>query len=70
MLQINVTAQNIIHLCEGGVAENFAVPITNGSIYNWTINGPSNIANITSGNGTEHIQLDLNNTGVFWLHVL
>lgn len=70
MLQINVTAQNIIHLCEGGVAENFAVPITNGSIYNWTINGPSNIANITSGNGTEHIQLELNNTGVFWLHVL
>ena len=70
MLQINVTAQNIIHLCEGGVAENFTVPITNGSIYNWTINVPSNIANITSGNGTEHIQLELNNTGVFWLHVL
>ena len=69
-MQINLSAQNVIHLCEGDIAENFAVSLTNGSTYNWTINGPSNIANITSGNGTEHILLDLNNTGVFWLHVL
>jgi gliding motility-associated-like protein len=69
-MQINLSAQNIIHLCEGGFAENFAVPITSGSTYNWTINGPSNIANITSGNGTEHILLDLNDTGEFWLHIL
>ena len=69
LLQINISAQNIIHLCEGDSVENFAVPVTNGSTYDWTINGPSNIAEIISGNGTEHIILDLNNTGVFWLHV-
>ena len=69
-MQINLSAQNVIHLCEGNVAENFAVSFNNGSTYNWTINGPPNIANITSGNGTEHILIDLNNTGVFWLHVL
>ena len=69
-MQINLSAQNTIHLCEGGFAENFAVPITIGSTYNWTINGPSNIANITSGNGTEHILLDLNDTGEFWLCLL
>ena len=69
-MQINVSAQNVIHLCEGNVAENFAVPLTSGSTYSWTINGPPNIANITFGNGTEHILIDLNNTGVFWLHVL
>ena len=69
-MQINLSAQNVIHLCEGDISENFAVSLTNGSTYNWTINGPSNIANITSGNGTEHILLDLNNIGVFWIHVL
>jgi len=68
-LQINLSAQNVIHLCEGDIAENFAVSLTNGSTYNWTI-GTQNIATITSGNGTEHILLDLNNSGVFWLHVL
>lgn len=70
LLQINISAQNTIHLCEGDTAENFAVPANNGSTYNWTIQGSSNIANIVSGNGTEHIVIDLNNTGVFWLHVL
>ena len=60
----------MVHLCEGDVSENFAVPFHNGSTYNWTIKGSANIANIISGNGTEHIQIDLNNPGVFWLHVL
>ena len=66
-LQVNIFAQNIVHLCEGETAQNFAVPLTNGSTYTWTIT--SNIATIISGNGTEHIQIDLNNTGMFWLHV-
>ena len=61
-------AQNVVHLCEGDTAQNFAVPLTNGSTYNWTIT--PNIATITSGNGTEHILIDLNSTGMFWLHVL
>ena len=69
MLQTSLSAQNVIRLCEGDTEQNFAVPITNGSTYNWTI-GTQNIATITSGNGTEHILLDLNNSGVFWLHVL
>ena len=46
LLQINISAQNTIHLCEGDTAENFAVPANNGSTYNWTIQGSSNIANI------------------------
>ena len=68
-MQTSLSSQNVIRLCEGDTVQNFAVPITNGSIYNWTV-GTQNIATITSGNGTEHIQLDLNNTGVFWIHVL
>ena len=50
-MQINISAQNTIHLCEGDTAENFAVPANNGSTYNWTIQGPPSIANIVSGNG-------------------
>ena len=69
MLQTSLSSQNVIRLCEGDTLQNFAVPITSGSIYNWTV-GTQNIATITSGNGTEHIQIDLNNTGVFWIHVL
>lgn len=69
MLQTSLSSQNVIRLCESDTLQNFAVPITSGSIYNWTI-GTQNIATITSGNGTEHIQIDLNNTGVFWIHVL
>ena len=68
-MQISLSSQNVIRLCEGDTVQNFAVPITSGSIYNWTV-GTQNIATITSGNGTEHIQIDLNNTGVFWIHVL
>ena len=68
-MQTSLSAQNVIRLCEGDTAQNFAVPIANGSTYNWTIS-MQNIAIITSGNGTEHILLDLNNTGVFWIHVL
>ena len=56
-----------MHLCEGDTAQNFSVPLTNGSTYNWTIT--PNIATITFGNGTEHILIDLNNSGVFLLHV-
>ena len=60
-------AQNIVDLCESDTSQNFAVPLTNGSTYNWVVS--SNIATIVSGNGTEHILIDLNNTGMFWLYV-
>ena len=70
MLQTSLSAQNVIRLCEGDTAQNFAVPLSNGSTYNWTVKATNNIATITSGNGTEHILIDLNNTGMFWLHVL
>ena len=69
LLPTALSAQNIIRLCEGDTAQNFAVPLSNGSTYNWTI-GTQSIATITSGNGTEHILLDLNTSGVFWIHVL
>ena len=69
MLQTSLSAQNVIRLCEGDTAQNFAVPLSNGSTYNWTI-GTQGIASITSGNGTEHILVDLNSSGVFWIHVL
>ena len=62
-----MSAQNIVHLCINDTLQNFAVPLTNGSTYNWHVS--SNISTINSGNGTEHILLDLNNTGEFWLHV-
>ena len=65
--QYVISAQNIVHLCVNDTLQNFAVPLTNGSTYNWHLS--SNIATINSGNGTEHILLDLNNTGEFWLHV-
>jgi len=68
-LQTSLSAQNVIRLCEGDTAQNFAVPLSVGSNYNWTI-GTQSIATITSGNGTEHILIDLNTSGVFWLHVL
>ena len=44
------------------------VPLTLGSTYNWTLE-TQNIATIVSGNGSEHILLDLNTSGVFWPHV-
>ena len=60
-------AQNTIHLCVGG-SHDFGIPPTAGSIYDWKIQNNS-IATIVSGNGTEHITIDLNNIGVFKLIV-
>ena len=65
----SITAQSTLHLCVGSTDHNFAVPYANGSTYQWVVQGNPNIATITSGNGTEHIKLDLNNTGVFQLLV-
>lgn len=66
---ISSVAQNTLHLCIGTTGNNFAVPYTIGSTYQWSIQNNPNIATITSGNGTEHITIDLNNTGVFKLVV-
>jgi gliding motility-associated-like protein len=60
--------QDVIHLCLGD-DYNFGVPYTNGSSYYWKVYGDPNIATITSGDGTEHITIDLNNKGVFTLLV-
>ena len=62
-----INAQNVVHLCEGD-NHNFGVPLTVGSIYNWQVKNTT-IATIVSGNGTEHIIIDLNNPGVFQLFV-
>ena len=51
-----------------GTSHDFGVPPTLGSIYNWQIQN-STIASISSGNGTEQILIDLNNTGLFQLMV-
>lgn len=64
-----VFSQNIVHLCEGDTLEDFAVSLTSGSTYAWSINGDTDIATIVSGNGTEHVKIDLNNSGFFWLVV-
>jgi len=61
-------AQSTVHLCAGN-NHNFGVPYTIGSSYNWQVQGNTSIATITSGNGTEHIIMDLNNSGVFQLLV-
>lgn len=61
-------AQDALHLC-AGPDHNFGVPYTNGSSYYWQVQTNTTIATITSGNGTEHIIIDLNNTGVFQLLV-
>ena len=61
-------AQDVLHLC-AGPDHNFGVPYTNGSSYYWQVQTNTTIATITSGNGTEHIIIDLNNTGVFQLLV-
>ena len=66
----SIFAQNVIHLCVGDSAQNFAVPLSIGSTYQWSVNGNANIATITTGNGTEHILIDLNNPGIFWLNVV
>jgi len=66
-LTTQVVAQDTIHLCVGE-SHDFAVPYTNGSIYDWkTQNTP--IATITSPNGTEHITMNLNSSGMFVLIV-
>ncbi|MDC3395272.1 PKD domain-containing protein [Flavobacteriales bacterium] len=63
-----VVAQSTVHLC-AGTNHNFGVPYTVGSSYNWQVQANNAIATITSGNGTEHIIMDLNNSGVFQLLV-
>ena len=63
-----VVAQNTVHLCVG-TDHNFGVPDNPTSLaYNWQVSDPS-LATIDSGNGTHHILIDLNNTGVFQLLV-
>ena len=42
--------------------------MTFGSTYNWTIDNQS-IATINNGNGTNHILVDLNNSGFCWLYI-
>jgi gliding motility-associated-like protein len=60
-------AQDILHLCVGP-NHNFIVPHNPTSLYNWQVSDPT-LATIDSGNGTHHILIDLNNTGVFQLLV-
>ena len=60
-------SQNVVNYCKGEV-RNFAVPYTNGSVYNWYLENP-NLATILSGNGTEHVTLNLSNSGIVHLTV-
>jgi len=62
-----IFAQNTVHLCVGE-SHNFAVPYTNGSVYDWKMQNTP-IATITSGSGTEHIIMNLNSSGTFQLIV-
>ena len=65
---IKLGAQNVVHLCIGD-NHNFGVPDNPTSLaFNWSVSDPS-LATIDSGNGTHHILIDLNNTGVFQLLV-
>jgi len=64
-LATQVVAQDTIHLCVGQ-SHDFAVPYTNGSIYNWKIQNTL-IATIISGTGSEHITMNLNSSGTFKL---
>ena len=68
VLAAQTSAQDVLHLCVG-TYHNFGVPYTNGSSYNWQVQGDPTIATITSGDGTEYITIDLNNSGVFQLLV-
>jgi len=68
LIIFRVSAQDYLHVCVGK-DKNFGVPFSNGSIYNWQIQGDNNIAIITSGNGTNDIKIDLNSFGVFQLFV-
>ena len=67
VIAAQIYAQDTLHLCVGE-SHNFAVPYTNGSDYDWKINNTT-IAAITSGNGTEHIIMNLNSSGIFQLIV-
>ena len=67
LLTTQVVAQDTIHLCVGE-SHDFAVPYTNGSIYDWKTQSTP-IATITSPNGTEHITMNLNSSGIFFLIV-
>ena len=62
-----LVAQNTVHLCVGE-SHSFAVPYTNGSVYDWKMQNTP-IATITSGSGTEHIIMNLNSSGTFQLIV-
>jgi len=63
-----VLAQNTVHLCVGN-DHNFGVPNNPSSLaFNWQVSDLS-LATIISGNGTEYITMDLNNSGVFQLLV-
>jgi len=65
---MKLSAQNVVHLCIGD-NHNFGVPDNPTSLaFNWFVSDPS-LATIDSGNGTHHILIDLNNTGVFQLLV-
>jgi len=63
-----VVAQSTVNLCPG-TNHNFGVSYTLGSSYHWQVQANTAIATISSGNGTEHIIMDLNNSGVFQLLV-
>ena len=63
VLAAQASAQDVLHLCVGP-NHNFGVPYTNGSAYYWQVQADTTIATIISGNGTEHIIIDINNTGV------
>ena len=63
----NLNAQNVAHFCIGSV-HNFGVSENAGSIYDWKLNDLS-IAEITSGNGTNLINIQFNNTGQVKLFV-
>ena len=67
VIAAQIYAQDTLQLCVGE-SHNFAVPYTNGSDYDWKINNTT-IAAITSGNGTEHIIMNLNSSGIFQLIV-
>ena len=64
---IKLGAQNVVHLCIGD-DHNFGVPDNPTSSFDWSVSDLS-LATITSGNGTHHILIDLNNKGVFKLLV-
>ena len=61
------SSQNIVDLCVGET-HNFSVPYNNGSTYNWWFQD-NFITPINSGNGTEHIVLKFDTTGLFKLFI-